>query len=176
MRPSVTLLTLLASASFSAAHAQQSAGLLAMQAQPASCPVSLSVQQRSPTEVVRANDQAPEPLAQHLEIALRPHPDVKTIDSIEIRVRGVGSKPQLLPLGSPSDDHRADDLQQTFRLGRVAGTPTLSHSDIRVPGINAVRWVELLSVTYTDGNTWRSAAGLSCRSEPNRLLLVAGAN
>lgn len=173
MRVFAALLTTLLAGSLATTHAQQPATAFALPAQPVSCPVSLSVRQRSPTEVVRTGDQAPEALAQRLEISLKPHQYVGAIDSIQISVRGVGNKRQTLPLAVPSDGARTDDLRQNFHLRRTAGTPTLNRSDIRVPGINAVRWIELLSVTYTDGTVWRPAANLPCRTEPNRLLLVA---
>ncbi len=156
-----------------AAHAQRPAIAFPLPPQPASCPVDLFIQQRSPTETVRTGNQTPELPAQHLQISLKPHPYVGTIDSVDISVRGVGSKRQTLPLALP-DRSRPDDLQQTFHLRRTDVDPTLTRSDIRIPGINAVRWIELLSVTYTDGTVWRPATNLPCRTEPNRLLLVAG--
>ena len=176
MRISAALLTTLLAGTVSATHAQQPVTVYLTPATPASCPVDLSVQQHSPTEVFRAGDAAPEPPAEHLDISLRPHQYAESIDSIEISVRGVGSRRQTLPLGAFPGHARSDDLQQTFHLRRAVGTPTLLRSNVRIPGINAVRWIELLSVTYTDGTIWHPAAHLPCRTEPNRLLPVAGAN
>lgn len=176
MRLSVALLASVASVAVPTALAQQQTTILIAPARPASCPVDLFVQQQSPTEVVRTGDQPPEPPAQRLEISVKPHPYVEPVDSIVIRVRGVGNRRQTLPLGALPGSGRSDDLQQTFHLRRADGAPTLSRSGIRIPGINAVRWVELLSVTYIDGTVWHPAANLPCRTEPNRLLLVAGTN
>ena len=176
MRASAALLTTFLAGFVPAAVAQQPATAYILPAQPISCPVDLWIQQRSAAEVVRADDKTPEVPAQHLEISVRPHPYVEPIDSITIVVRGVGSQRQTLPLGALPGSARSDDLQQTFHLRRTADDPMFTRSGIRVPQMNAVRWVELLSVTYTDGTTWHPTAHLPCRTEPNRLLLVAGAN
>lgn len=174
MRIPTALLSTLLALVLPPAHAQRPAIAFPLPPQPASCPVDLFIQQRSPTEVVRTGDQPPEPPAQRLEIAVKPRPYLQPISSIEIVVRGVGNQRQTLPLGAFPGGARTDDLQQTFHLRRSSSAPTLTRSDIRIPGINAVRWIELLSVTYTDGTVWRPAANLPCRTEPNRLLLVAG--
>lgn len=172
MRLSAALLASLTLA-VPAARAQQPASTLLLAPQPASCPVDLFIQQRSPTEVVRTGNRQPEPPAHRLIISVQPRLYMEPIDSIEIVVRGVGNQRQTLPLGAFPGSARPDDLQQTFHLRRIASDPTFTRSGIRIRQMNAIRWVELLSVTYTDGTVWRPAANLPCRTEPNRLLLVA---
>ena len=175
MRSSVALFSIVVAGLACGTRAQQPATVQLLPSSPMSCPVDLAIQQRSPNEVVRTGDQPPGPPAQHLEIEVKSRRYVQTIDSIEIRVRGVGSARQTLPLTSGLADGSADDRQQTFALRKPANAATLHRADVRIPGINAVRWIELLSVTYVDGTVWRPAAGSPCRSQPNRLIEVAAA-
>jgi len=41
-----------------------------------------------------------------------------------------------------------------------------------VPGLSAVSMIDLNSVTYSDGSTWKLAAGSVCSSRIDPMMLV----
>lgn len=88
--------------------------------------------------MTRTSNETPDPAAQRLEISIQRRHDIQNVDAIEVRVRGVGSARQTLPLRADADGSRADDLQQSFQLRRTSSTPTLTRSEIRVPRMNAI--------------------------------------
>jgi hypothetical protein len=47
-------------------------------------------------------------------------------------------------------------------------------SEIVLPGFVSPRLVELQSVTYADGSTWKLTGHEGCRAAPDPLVLIAG--
>ena len=45
-------------------------------------------------------------------------------------------------------------------------------ADMWLPGFGPVRWLDLDTITYTDGTTWKPAKGEACTVTPSLLMLV----
>jgi len=45
-------------------------------------------------------------------------------------------------------------------------------ADVTVPGLSGVTTIELNSVTYADGSTWKLAGGSVCRSPIDGFMLI----
>ena len=58
------------------------------------------------------------------------------------------------------------DAREGFVLTR------LTHSLVSTRTLTAVRWMDVLSVTYADGTTWRKKSGSDCRVVPQSVFLL----
>lgn len=47
-----------------------------------------------------------------------------------------------------------------------------SRAELWLPSFGAVRWLDLNSITYADGSTWRPARGETCTVTPSLFMLV----
>ena len=103
----------------------------------------------------------------------------RIVASATATVHGAGTHPhpELLSPGANkrggwSGPMRSVNLQFNSKDGQTA-------AQLWLPSFGAVRWLELDSVTYTDGTTWKPAQGTTCAIRPELLMLVGaqpGAN
>ena len=136
----------------------------------ASCPVSLRAQQMPGGDKMVVNGVAHKALAQMLHLtATAPHS--RQITGANVTVRGYTSKARFLTLGMSNQDtgDSAKNLDVTFAPADDKDAST----DISLAGFSAVTVVDLNSVTYADGSTWKLAAGSSCRSWIDGVMLVS---
>jgi hypothetical protein len=133
----------------------------------AGCPVSFYASRQGGLHAMTASEAKQQGPGQGLHLTLG-QPIKSDIQSIEVRVYGSSLKPRTLLLdGSP------DMISKTFTLERQAGNPSLTEADIWMHQIGSIRWADLISITYTDGATWRPAKkDLDCRAVPSNLLLI----
>lgn len=60
----------------------------------------------------------------------------------------------------------AQDSKESVVLRKVA------NPDVRMNTLTAVRWIDVMVVTYTDGSTWHSSSQGVCRVAPQGFLLL----
>lgn len=105
----------------------------------------------------------------------RPGTSGQRIVSATVTAHGSGGKAKILPLGSSSGENRdsdSADVERTFTVDLANwGEPGVS-GDFRLPGFVSASRVDLESVTYEDGNTWRLTGQETCRVAPDMLMLV----
>lgn len=135
------------------------------------CPISLHAQQSSAASrrEVGGGDAHPQGVAQSLHLSVT-NPDSRRVVAATVTVRGFANKGrlvQVLSTQSGSDAAKTMDV----RFSPVSGGDV--SADLRVPGLSAVSEVDLKSVTYSDGSVWKLAAGASCRSWIDGLMLVS---
>ena len=136
----------------------------------ARCPVSLRAQQMPGGDRRVVNGATVKPLAQKLHLtASTPHSG--PVVAANITVRGYDGKPRFTPIGPPDQDagEAARTLDVTFApaRGREAST------DIALAGFSAVTVVDLNSITYADGSTWKLNDGSSCRTWIDGTMLIS---
>jgi len=137
---------------------------------PSSCPVSLHARQTPGWDKMVVNGASPKSTSQmlHLTVAA-PHP--RSVVAANVTVRGFSNKARLLPTGLSNQD--SSDAAKTLDVTFSAATGKEVSADISVPGLTAVSVIDLNSVTYSDGSTWKLAAGSSCRSWIDGFMLVS---
>ena len=136
------------------------------------CPVSMRAQQRWGGDLVAADkdrDARPKGIAQRLELIVT-NPDSKRITRARVTVHGLAPKGRVTQLASGE----RSDVVRTFDVNFSAGTGKDVTAGLRVPGMAAVFSIDLDSVTYADGSTWRLADGQSCRTVPDPMMLISG--
>ena len=91
------------------------------------------------------------------------------IVSAAVTVHGSKSTAKVRPIDSKTDP---GDLAMTLNVSLADwGEPGVS-GDFRLPGFTSANRVDLQSVTYADGSTWKLSGGESCRVAPDPLMLV----
>jgi hypothetical protein len=135
------------------------------------CPVALHAQQFSAAtrREVGSDDPRPKGVAQSLHLILT-NPDSRRVVAANVTVRGFADKARFVETLSSPDN---SDAARTMDVRFLAGSGKEVSADLRVPGLTAVSAIDLNSVTFADGSIWKLAAGSSCRSWIDGLMLVS---
>lgn len=131
------------------------------------CPVSISANRLAGGSVVSATHATPDPSAQGVRLILSP--TGATIASAEIVVHALTLRTRAIPVGP---DNTSDTTQKTFNLQRINARTTFT-SDVWMNQVSGIKYIELISLTYTDGTTWHATSDAPCRAEPSGIVLVA---
>jgi len=136
-----------------------------------SCPVGLHALQGTGSGLmaVRNADPTPGPM-QRIHLVLS-KTSTSRPETAKIVVRGLSDKSQTL-LTQLTDGERFDQTRTLY----VTFTPesdTEVAADLMLPGFTSVSSIQLESIQYDDGSTWRISIGHVCRVTPDRLMLIA---
>jgi hypothetical protein len=132
------------------------------------CPVSLRAQQGMGGDM-RTISSRPAGIAQllHLTISNR---DSKRITGASVTVRGLTSKGRMVRTVSAGGSTEA---AKTLDVGFSDGSGKESVADLWAPGLTSVQFIDVHSVTYADGSTWKLASGATCHIRPDWVMLVS---
>jgi hypothetical protein len=134
-----------------------------------SCPVSLRARQSAAALQREVSASRPKGIAQLLHLTI-PGAEAKRVMTASVTVHGSSGSPRMMEVaGTGSESDAARTLEVRFR----AGGGEVS-ADLWAPGLTAVRSIDLNSVTYSDGSTWKLAAGSSCSSLVDGMMLIGG--
>jgi secreted PhoX family phosphatase len=133
------------------------------------CPISLHARQAGGGDMLKVNGVPVNSVAQRLHLIVT-NPDSRRVVAANVTVRGFANKARIVQTMSGSD---SSDAAKTMDVRFSAGSDKEASADLRVPGLTAVSEIDLNSVTFSDGSTWRLAAGGSCRSWIDGLMLVS---
>ncbi|MGA2808130.1 MAG: hypothetical protein ABSE87_08340 [Terracidiphilus sp.] len=139
---------------------------------PSTCPVSLRAQQAASGNMLAVRSGEPKGPAQGLHLILT-NRDSRQIVGATVTVRGLTAKGRVTrALSDPALTGLDDDAARTLEVTFSAGTSREFFTDFSVPGLTSVRAIDLDSVTYADGSTWKLAPGKTCRAVPDPLMLI----
>lgn len=113
---------------------------------------------------------------------IRPDKSGQRIVSATVKVHGSNGKERILPLISSPDsnlsnsavdrDANPDEIERTLTVNLGAwGEPGVS-GDFRLPGFTSTSRVDLQSVTYEDGSTWKVSGRETCHVAPDFLMRI----
>jgi hypothetical protein len=134
-----------------------------------SCPVSLRARQSAAALQREVSASRPKGIAQLLHLTI-PGAEAKRVMTASVTVHGFSGSLRMMEVagtGSESDAARTLEVRFSPGGGEVS-------ADIWAPGLTAVRSIDLNSVTYSDGSTWKLAAGSSCSSLVDGMMLIGG--
>ncbi len=140
------------------------------------CPVDLKVNHgesflKRDTKYGPFAPPAPKVQEQRIELTMT-NPSSKEIVSAQITVYGFSDKWRAIPLAGAKD---TPDLRKTINLVlNVKGNDHAS-SDLSLNRFTSVAYVNLDSLTYADGGTWKASSLDACRVTPDRFMLVSAA-
>jgi len=132
------------------------------------CPVGLHAKQNSGGDILAISGAHPKGVGQSIRLILT-NPDSRRIVGASVTVRGLTGKSRVIEtLSSPAVSDAAKSIDVTF---------TGSHgneisADLWVPGMSSVQAIDLSSVTYSDGSTWKLVTGNLCHAVPDPIMLI----
>jgi len=132
------------------------------------CPVGFAASRQATGQIMSAGDARQSGPVQGLHLTLKNLKNMPAIESIEVTVYGVSQKGLYLPVDTPS----TDTVSKTFELHRVSDDTSLTDADVWMHLVGSLRWADLISITYADGNTWHATENFKCRAIPSNVLLV----
>jgi hypothetical protein len=142
----------------------------------ADCPVGLKVNhgpslQKRDTKSGPFVPPAPKVQEQRIQLTMT-NPSPKEIVSAQITIYGFSDKSRAIPLAGAKD---TPDLRKTVNLVLdVKGNDHVS-SDLSLHRFTSVAYVELDSITYADGATWKASPRSACSVTPELFMLVSAA-
>ena len=134
------------------------------------CPVVVHAGHLADGSMVKTDGVHPRGTGQWLSLSLT-NSNQKEIQSATLSVRGVIPKGHVTDAGD-SKGAALGDAVGTFHLRFVPGPNETSVANLWAPGMSAVERIDLLAVIYSDGSTWRVAAGRSCHVAPDPFMLI----
>jgi hypothetical protein len=151
----------------------QQAATLHLSENTSGCPIGIQARHAMQTPVsMNADDKngpgsKVAPQFQRLQLTLS-NPSSRDIVSAEFTAHGFSNKPRAMDAGS-----NAPDLAKTMEIALgVKGKGHASH-DLSLNHFTAVTSIDLNSVTYADGTTWRAPSPGACSITPSLVMLVA---
>jgi hypothetical protein len=135
-----------------------------------SCPVSLHARQSgvAARREVGGSEHRPDGVSQSLHLIVD-NPESRRVVAANVTVHGFADNSRLVEVLSNQD---SSDAARTFDLRFSANSATEATADLRVPGFTGVSTIDLNTVTFADGSVWKFAAGSSCRTWIDGLVLV----
>ncbi len=137
---------------------------------PDTCPVVMNARHEAGFDLVRVGPGSPQTqtAGQRLRLTLaRPG---SAITAATVVVHGFSGRPVYVPLDSSS--RTAADASRSIAVSFPAGSSNQAAASLNAPGFTAVTRIDLKSITYADGTTWKSDGRL-CSVVPNPFMLVS---
>jgi hypothetical protein len=134
-----------------------------------SCPVSMHAGHLADGSLVRTTSAYPHGIGQWLSFSLTGI-DGKQIREAKIAVHGIRPNAHVTEALSTADSFGA--AVQTLNVKFSSGPHQTALAKLWVPGMSAVERIDLLSMNYDDGSSWKLAEGASCHVTPDPLMLI----
>ena len=132
------------------------------------CPVVMTAQQRSMTHQVYAGGAVPNQTAQGLTVAMSDSRALR-ITTAEVVAHALSPRSRAV-LTSSEDDA---DVARTFQL--TAKDERGFRSNLWMKGVTSIRWIEVKSLTYSNGSVWHESETRKCIVRPDPFVLVSSA-
>ncbi len=130
------------------------------------CPVEITARQRSVTERVETGGAVPAGPAQGLTVVMAGETGLRVV-SAEVVAHALSPKSRAF-LTATADDA---DVTRPFHL--VAKKSGELRGDLWIEGVTSIRWIEVKSLTYSDGSVWRESETQRCSVRPDPLVLIS---
>jgi hypothetical protein len=141
---------------------------------PSACPVEMRAQHGGGGGMVKVGpgdpaDSANKMPSQHIRLTLS-KANAAAITAATVTVHGFTGKARMVPVESQLQD--SSDGAKTIEVAFSPDAANQAAGDFRAPGFTAVTRIDLESVTYADGATWKSD-GRVCSVVPDGMMLVS---
>jgi hypothetical protein len=131
------------------------------------CPIGLTAERRSAPVINTIGNAPPSPPTQRLHLRFVSYA-ARNIEQVTVIVHGLSGRSRIIPADSAS----SSDVEETFHLTRSAEASSLTASYLWPQNIRTTQWIELTSVDYADGSTWRASREAQCTVTPSNFVLV----
>jgi hypothetical protein len=103
--------------------------------------------------------------SQHIRLSVA---DPSLVEA-QVTVHGLTPKARIVPVQSGADGPAQVSRKMNVSFG--SNSADESGADLILSGFTAVFSIDIDSVTYADGSTWRTGAGV-CRIVPDGMMLI----
>lgn len=149
-----------------------------LRAQLSACPVSMTAKQGGLTEMIKTGQKPPEPQqyepmpkpSQRIHLILSGSGKGKQVTSATVTARGLSARGRMDRTASGG----ASDLRRTLDVTFTADEDNTVSAYVDLPAFTSVSSLQLESITYSDGSTWKVPDGRVCRVTPDPVMLIAG--
>ena len=135
------------------------------------CPIAMRAQHMADGEMVKIGKAQPRGIGQWLRLTLIA-PDSRRIVKATLTIRGLSPKGRTVQALRNGDDSSDVVSQQVASF--TIGLDKDDVANLWVRDMTAVQSIEISSVTYADGSTWKYAGDMTCRVTPEGLMQVDG--
>ena len=133
------------------------------------CPIAMRAQHLADGEMVKTGNARPRGLGQWLRLTLVA-PDSRRIVNATLTIRGLSPKGRTMEALRNGDDSSDVVSQQVASF--TVGLDKEDVANLWVRDMTAVQSIEISSVTYADGSTWKYAGDMTCRVTPEGFMPV----
>jgi hypothetical protein len=144
------------------------------------CPVSMQAKQRGMTEMVKTKKNAPNPEpdampkpAQHIHLILAGFGKDRRVTEATVTARGLSSRGRAINTNLVAGG-QASDLSRKLDVKFTANDDGTVSANLDLPAFTTVTSLQLESITYSDGSSWKLADEKACTVAPDPLMLIAG--
>ncbi len=117
---------------------------------------------------------APEPPGLHMVLTLTggrsPQISRATVTVHGLSIHGLNGRWQLLQTGNAHRD--SGEINKTLGAVFAPGEDDTASANLVLPDFTSVKSIELDSVSYADGSTWKPAPHRACQVAPDPFMLV----
>jgi hypothetical protein len=137
------------------------------------CPVAFTAKQGGMGDWVAVSPgHKPEPpngISQHISLSVAPGKGGASVVNAQVTVHGLTPKARVVPVqsgpGGPAQ------ISRTMHVSFSNNSAGESAADLLMRGYSAVVSIDIDSITYADGSTWKSGKGM-CRVIPDPMMLI----
>lgn len=134
------------------------------------CPIAMRAQHLADGEMVKTGNARPRGIGQWLHLTLIA-PDSRRITKATFTIRG--SSPKNRMMQTLGNGNNSSDASAALTAEFTNEPDRHDLADLWVPGMTAVQSIEVSSLTYADGSTWKLSGDLGCRVAPDGLMPVS---
>lgn len=132
------------------------------------CPVAVTASQRGLGQQVQTEGDVPSRPAQGLTVTLAGRRSLRIVNAEVVAHALSGKSRSLLTSKSPKSD-----VTRTFQL-MTKGDRGFS-ANLWMEGVTSIRWIEVKSLTYSDGSVWHESETERCSVRPDPFVLISSA-
>jgi hypothetical protein len=136
------------------------------------CPVEMQAQWqfgRKWLQKLPANNNQPAGPGRGIKLTLT-NSTFREIVGVRITAYGLNSKPQLSPARATAEDSSAID--KSFDLKIKVDPKSEASTDLSLPGFTSVTLINVDSIRYAGGSTWRPSTLHTCHVVPDGAILI----
>jgi hypothetical protein len=133
------------------------------------CPVFLSASQRALPQQVETGSTLPLRPAQGLTVTMTGL-RASRITSAEVVAHALSPRNRAVLTANVDDA----DVTRSFHLEAKDGGGF--SSDLWMDGVTSIRWIEVKSITYSNGTVWHESETQKCSVRPNPFTLISSAH
>jgi hypothetical protein len=142
------------------------------------CPVSMTARQGGLTQMIKTGQKPPEqqqyePMpkpSQRIHLTLSGFGKDKRATQATITARGLSARGRI----DRAAGGGTSDLRRTVSATFTPDENGTVSADLELPAFTSVSSLQLESITYSDGSSWKVPDGRVCRVAPDPVMLIAG--